>query len=97
METDIASKLSAHRDAISMNGELFKRIESLYQNAPELNPESQRLLERYREDYRRAGANLSSSDQEKLRVINARLAELSTAFGQNLQADANEALFGLMT
>ena len=44
-----------------MNGELFKRIESLYQNAPELNPESQRLLERYREDYRRAGANLSKA------------------------------------
>ena len=90
VETDIASKLSAHRDTIAMNGDLFKRIESLYQNAPELNPESQRLLERYREDYRRAGANLSKADQEKLRVINARLAELSTAFGQNLQADANE-------
>ena len=73
IETEIAPKLSAHRDAIHLNGKLFARIQELYSNRDKLglDPESAYLLERYYKDFVRAGAKLSEPDKEKLKKINA--------------------------
>src|SRR2546425_3113522 len=91
IEKEIAPKLSAHRDAIHLNGKLFARIERLYDNREKLglDPESAYLLERYYKDFVRAGAKLSDPDKEKLKKINAELATLQTDFEQNVLKEKN--------
>jgi peptidyl-dipeptidase Dcp len=91
IETEMAPKLSAHRDAIHLNGKLFARIQELYDNRDKLglDPESAYLLERYYKDFVRAGAKLSDTDKEKLKKINAELATLQTQFEQNVLKEKN--------
>src|SRR5438034_7718446 len=91
IETEMAPKLSAHRDAIHLNGKLFARIKELYDNRDKLglDPESAYLLERYYKDFVRAGAKLSDADKEKLKKINAELATLQTQFEQNVLKERN--------
>ncbi len=101
IETDMAPKLSAHRDAIHLNSKLFARIKELYDNRDKfaaanpsggglgLDPESAYLLERYYKDFVRAGAQLSDTDKEKLKKINAELATLQTQFEQNVLKEKN--------
>src|SRR5206468_11778554 len=83
IETEMAPKLSAHRDAIHLNGKLFARLKELYDNRDKfaaanpsggglgLDPEAAYLLERYYKDFVRAGAQLSDTEKEKLKKINA--------------------------
>src|SRR5882724_6028249 len=91
IETEMAPKLSAHRDAIHLNGKLFVRLKELYDNRDKLglDPESAYLLERYYKDFVRAGAQLSDADKEKLKKINAELATLQTQFEQNVLKEKN--------
>src|SRR5213082_1673018 len=91
IETEMAPKLAAHRDAILLNSKLFARIRELYSNRGNLglNPESSYLLERYYKDFVRAGAKLSDSDKEKLKKINAELATLQTQFEQKVLKEKN--------
>src|SRR5438445_5000972 len=91
IETEIAPQLSAHRDAIHLNGKLFARIQELYDNRDNLglDPESAYLLERYYKDFVRAGAKLSDTDKEKLKKINTELATLQTQFEQNVLKEKN--------
>src|SRR5216110_1345877 len=91
IDKEMAPKLSAHRDAIHLNGKLFARIQQLYDNRDKLglDPESAYLLERYYKDFVRAGAKLSDSDKEKLKKINAELATLQTKFDQNVLKEKN--------
>src|SRR5262249_46333770 len=91
IEEEMAPKLSAHRDAIHLNGKLFARIQYLYDNRDKLglDPESAYLLERYYKDFVRAGAKLSQPDQEKLKKINSELATLQTQFEQNVLKEKN--------
>src|SRR6267143_5955973 len=101
IETEMAPKLSAHRDAIHLNGKLFARIQELYDHRDKfaaanpsggglgLDPESAYLLERYYKDFVRAGAKLSDTDKEKLKKINVELATLQTQFEQNVLKEKN--------
>ena len=91
IDTEMAPKLSAHRDAIHLNGKLFARIQELYSNRDKLglDPESAYLLERYYKDFVRAGAKLSEPDKEKLKKINTELATLQTKFEQNVLKEKN--------
>ncbi len=91
IDAEMAPKLSAHRDAIHLNGKLFARIQELYSNRDKLglDPESAYLLERYYKDFVRAGAKLSDPDKEKLKKINAELATLQTKFEQNVLKEKN--------
>ena len=57
---------------------------------PELDDEARRLLDKVVRDVRRAGADLDDEGKTRLKEINSRLSELSTAFGENLLADTNE-------
>jgi peptidyl-dipeptidase Dcp len=61
---EMAPKLSQHGDAIRLNDKLFKRIETLYNKRAslKLDAESTYLLERYYDDFVRAGAKLSAAD-----------------------------------
>lgn len=92
VQREVAPKLSAHQDAIVLNGDLFARVNGLYEqrDALGLNAESQRLLERYYKDFVRAGAQLSDAEKDRLRAINSELAELGTEFGQNVLKEVND-------
>jgi len=92
LEREIAPKLSAHGDSIRLNPALFSRIEALYnrRSALGLDPESDRLLERYYKDFVRSGAKLSEENKVKLRKFNTELATLHTSFAQNVLKETNE-------
>jgi len=95
VQKTVAPLLAAHMDAIFLNGPLFGRIETLYEQRETLglDAESVRLLERYRIDFIRAGARLSDADKDKLREMNRELASLNTTFNQNvLQETINSAV-----
>ena len=91
LQAELAPKLSAHRDAIVLNGMLFERVRSLHakRDTLGLDVEGKHLLERTHTDFVRAGAQLSEADKEKLKALNAELASLSTAFGQNVLNEVN--------
>lgn len=91
IETEMAPKLAAEQDAIFLNGPLFKRIETIYNNREKLglDEESQYLVERYYKDFVRAGAKLADADKAKLKKMNAELAELETKFAQNVLKEKN--------
>lgn len=91
IETEMAPRLSAHRDAIKLNPALFTRIRALYDTHARLglDPESARLLDRYYKDFARAGALLPDSGKTRLTNLNAELASLLTAFTQNVLKEKN--------
>lgn len=91
LDAEMSPKLAAHRDAIGLNPALFSRIATLYGKRATLglDPESDRLLERYYKDFVRGGATLSDADKTRLKALNAELATLSTRFKQNVLKEIN--------
>jgi peptidyl-dipeptidase Dcp len=89
LQRDFAPRLAAHSSEIYGNKALFARIDTLWQgrDALGLGPEEARLLMLTHRAFRRAGAMLSGAEEARMRAIMARLAELGTAFVQNLLAD----------
>ncbi|MDN3920143.1 M3 family metallopeptidase [Roseateles violae] len=85
----LAAPLAAHNNAVYMHAELFKRVDALYEErqALGLSPEQLRLLERVQLDFVRAGAKLAPAAQARYAQVMERLAELNTAFAQNVLAD----------
>ncbi|HET9482636.1 MAG TPA: M3 family metallopeptidase [Xanthomonadales bacterium] len=92
IQAEYAPKLSAHFDAIALNGKLFERVRTLYEGRDKLGLDAQdaRLLERYHLDFVRAGAKLSEADKTKLKAMNGELASLQTQFSQNLLKETND-------
>lgn len=86
METQIWPKLTRERDAIFLNGNLFKRVKAVYDRRDELNLGEQdaRLLELSYRGFKRSGATLDADTKTKLKEINAEISKLTTQFGQNL-------------
>ncbi|MDX5584682.1 MAG: M3 family metallopeptidase, partial [Aureibaculum sp.] len=87
----LAPELSKHRDYISLNAELFKRVDAVYQEKDKLglSDEENKLLEETYKGFVRAGVNLDNDKQERLRELNSRLATLSQKFGDNLLNETN--------
>ena len=92
----MAPVLADHNSAVFMHAALFARIEALHaqRDAVALTPEQRRLIERFHTDFVRSGARLHGADRQRYAQIMARLAELTTRFGQNVLAD--EAAFQLV-
>ncbi|MFC7302517.1 M3 family metallopeptidase [Cognatiluteimonas weifangensis] len=92
LRAEYAPKFSAHRDAIMLDSKLFARIKTLYDGlqASALDAQDKRLVEKYHEDFVRAGANLSEADKARLKAMNAELATLGTKFSQNVLAEVND-------
>jgi peptidyl-dipeptidase Dcp len=88
---EIAPLLAAHQDKILLNDALFQRIKKVqeFKSRFRLSPEEDRLLEETFKRFVRAGANVEGADRERLKVINGRLAELGTQFGENLLNETN--------
>ena len=62
---EISPKLTEHYDNISLNGELFARIKTVYENRDKenLDTEQMKVLENHYKDFVRAGALLSEEDK----------------------------------
>jgi peptidyl-dipeptidase Dcp len=92
IEEEIAPKLAAHQDAISLNPVLFKRIKDLYdaRESLGLNTEDAWLLERYYKDLIHEGAHLTEAQRERLMELNEELSTLETLFSKNVLADTND-------
>jgi len=92
LQGEYATRLSAHRDAITLNPALFARIAALYarRDSLGLDAESLRLVERYHSNFLRAGARLDEAGKTRVKAINAELAGLSTRFSQNVLAEVND-------
>jgi len=91
LQADYSARFAAHSDAINLNGKLFARIQTLYNNRAKLglDAEGLRLVEKYHDNFVRAGAKLSDADKAKLKDMNAELARLGTKFSQNVLAEVN--------
>ncbi|MEE7567303.1 M3 family metallopeptidase, partial [Xanthomonas sp. Kuri4-3] len=91
LQADYSGRFAAHRDAISLNGKLFARIQALYERRTRLGLDAQgvRLVEKYYTDFVRDGAKLSEADKATLKAMNAELANLGTQFSQNVLSEVN--------
>lgn len=87
----MAPIFSAHSDDISLNKDLFKRVKSVYETVDKskLAGPQQKLLEDTYKGFVRSGVALEGDEEERLRAINARLAELTNKFGNNVLAETN--------
>jgi peptidyl-dipeptidase Dcp len=89
IERDWAPRLQAAGDAILMNGDLFRRVEAVW-NSPQrarLGPEQQRLLWRTRDAFMRSGAGISAAKKARLAAVNQELATLYAEFSQKVLKD----------
>jgi Zn-dependent oligopeptidase len=86
---EIAPKLSAFKNDIILNKQLFDRIKRIVDQQPELDEESQMLLEKNYKSFTRNGALLQEEQQQQLRLIDEELSKSSLLFGQHLLADSN--------
>lgn len=88
---ELSPILSEHSDNISLNADLFERINTLHKNADNLNltTEQQRLLDENYKSFVRSGIMLDDEQKERLREINKELSALSLSFGSNLLNETN--------
>ena len=92
LEQKLAPQLAAHNDKILLNPALFERINVLQEQREELQLDAQslRLLEQYHVDYMRAGAALTSQQQDQMRETNKEIAVLQTLYRQNILSEVND-------
>ena len=92
LQRDFSPKLAAHSSAISSNKALFARIATIWEarDTLDLTDEQQRVLMLAQRGFRRSGAALEGAEDARMKEIMGRLAELGTAFTQNLLADERD-------
>ena len=87
---EISPILTAHGNDIMMNQALFERIKTVYDyELKGLIQEQKTLLEKSYKSFVRNGANLNNNDKHRLREIDARKAQLSLTFGENVLKENN--------
>ena len=88
---EVAPQLAAFGNDITLNFDLFKRIQSVYNQKDKLNlnVEQETLLTKNYKDFVRNGALLNEDQKTKLREIDAELAVLKLKFGENVLAETN--------
>lgn len=88
---EVAPKLSALSNDITLNTQLFERIKTVYQttDSNSLSKEQRTLLDKYYKDFVRNGSLLDDSQKEKLRSIDEKLSLLKLKFGENVLTETN--------
>lgn len=86
VKAELAPKLAAHADAITLNGRLFARIKAVHDQGAgaSMDPVDARLLERYYTRFVRAGALLDEAGKEQMKKLNEEEADLTTKFEDNI-------------
>ncbi|AQP44132.1 M3 family metallopeptidase [Tessaracoccus flavus] len=81
---EYAPKLAEHEDAIYLDRTLYERLRSLEARVASgevvADDQDRYALDEVLKAFRRAGVDVSDSDQERLRELNKRLAELGSTF-----------------
>ena len=92
LQRDFSPKLAAHFAEISGNKALFARVDAVHDMRAQLDltDEQARVLMLTHRGFVRAGAALEGADEARMKEIKGRLAELGTAFTQNLLADERD-------
>lgn len=91
LERDMWPRLSAHSDAIHLDGALFARLRAAQAGlGDDADPETRRLAERYVTEFTLAGAGLDDAGKRRLTELNQRIETLTTDFRTRLQADTND-------
>ena len=92
LQRDFSPKLAAHFAEISGNKALFARVAAVNnaRDTLDLTDEQARVLMLTHRGFVRAGAALTGADDTRMKEIKGRLAELGTAFTQNLLADERD-------
>lgn len=95
IDAEVAPKLARFADAIYQNRGLFERLVALdaRRAAGEvvLDEQAGYWLETHLRDFERSGVHLPEAAQERLRELNARIAELQSAFDRLSLAGSNAA------
>lgn len=88
---EVAPKLSALGNDITLNFDLFKRIKNVYDQKDnlQLNIEQETLLNKNYKDFVRNGALLNDVQKEELREIDEKLAIFNLKFGENVLIETN--------
>ncbi|GAB18663.1 peptidyl-dipeptidase Dcp [Gordonia effusa NBRC 100432] len=88
---ELSTKLAEHYSTITLNANLFGRIDQLYREIADddLAEDQQRLLSKYYRDAIRAGAGQDAAGQQQMREISSRLAYLTNQVGQFILDDTN--------
>lgn len=89
IQREVSPMLARHSASITLNAQLFGRIDTLYQNraALDLTDQQARLLEVTHDNFVRAGAQLSEEQRERYAEIRTELSSLYTQFAQNELGD----------
>ena len=95
IDAEISPKLARFGDAIYQNRALYRRVVALNERVEagevEADGAARYWLETHLRDFVRAGVDLPDEAQARLRELNARLAELTSAFGRTALAGSNAA------
>lgn len=89
IEATISPELARHFSEIWLNRTLWQRICALPEQTE--GSEEEALLRELKKSFIRGGAELDDDQRERLRDIDAQLAELTTAFGAQLQTATEDA------
>lgn len=89
LDRDLAPRLAQHGMRVALDPALFARIAALHvkRETLGLDEDQRRLLERTHLGFIRSGAALDEAGRARMTEISERLAELHTAFGQNVLHD----------
>ncbi|MBN1388103.1 MAG: M3 family metallopeptidase [Bacteroidales bacterium] len=88
---EISPLLSRFHNDITLNRDLFARIDEVYkkQSSLELDSEQKMLLKKTYRSFIKGGAGLEDSQRERFRQINEELASLSLKFEENVLEETN--------
>lgn len=88
LDEQFSAELAELANDIYLNGELFARVDAVWQRRETLglDSESVRLVEVIHQRFVLAGAKLENADKEKLKVLNTEAATLTSQFNQRLLA-----------
>lgn len=86
LEPEIDSKLSSFGSDVSLDEVLFERVRAVYDARAGLGLTSEQsvLLEKTYKGYARNGALLDTAGKDRLRIIDEKLSQLSTTYGNNV-------------
>jgi peptidyl-dipeptidase Dcp len=89
VQREMAGPMAAHWSSVYQDLALFARIDAVHEAraAAALSGEQLRLVERFHTDFVRSGACLPDAQRARYAAVMQRLAELTTAFGQNVLHD----------
>jgi peptidyl-dipeptidase Dcp len=89
VQAEYAPKLSQHSTRITQNDDLFQRVRAVREGKAyaRLRPDQRRVVDLVYDGFARNGATLTGQAKARYAEINQRLAELHTAFANNVLAD----------